>query len=403
MDEGTLDLEAAIHPGIEHMRCAAHTLQLAVFDGIKNSSAETVIGRIRNVVKEGRTPKISEIIKKRTKKFLLLDMDTRWGSTFMMLDRLIELKAAVQEIGNCGNRAMVMTDSQWKEAEQLRDLLQKAFEVTKKLQYADITPGYFYRKWSGLQLFYNDYGSLLAKEIAKSMKKGETDLLNSGLLLAAVLLDVYNLELLPLSSVEKGKETVSNLTLRMKGLETPAQILNDNDGWSTCSGEDTDSDKDMRKARKKKKIDSPERLPSNEDEELPEPGGTDTAFASPAAAAPRPSTPAAAPRPRTPAGSAEKRKSPDVKTQIITGVHAGIKKLLEQRTALKKTKKDLLTLIKEDYPAKLKDVALLLYAKPVTQVSVERLFSALKIFKSDRRSQLKEDILNACLLLKANQ
>ena len=74
MDEGTLDLEAAIHPGIEHMQCAAHTLQLAVFDGIKNSSAETVIGRIRNVVKEGRTPKISEIIKKRTKKFLLLDI-----------------------------------------------------------------------------------------------------------------------------------------------------------------------------------------------------------------------------------------------------------------------------------------------------------------------------------------
>ena len=92
-----------------------------------------------------------------------------------------------------------------------------------------------------------------------------------------------------------------------------------------------------------------------------------------------------------------------MKNQIITGVHAGIEKLLEQRTALKKTKKDLLTLIKEDYPTELKDVSLLLYAKPVTQVSVERLFSALKIFKSDRRSQLKEDILNACLLLKANQ
>jgi hypothetical protein len=39
---------------------------------------------------------------------------------------------------------------------------------------------------------------------------------------------------------------------------------------------------------------------------------------------------------------------------------------------------------------------------PVTQVSVERLFSALKIFKRDQRSRLKEDILNALLLLKAN-
>ena len=36
------------------------------------------------------------------------------------------------------------------------------------------------------------------------------------------------------------------------------------------------------------------------------------------------------------------------------------------------------------------------------QVSVERLFSSLKIFKSDRRSRLKEDILNALLFLKSN-
>jgi hypothetical protein len=31
------DLQEAIPPSIEHMRCAAHTLQLAVYDGIKNS------------------------------------------------------------------------------------------------------------------------------------------------------------------------------------------------------------------------------------------------------------------------------------------------------------------------------------------------------------------------------
>jgi hypothetical protein len=38
----------------------------------------------------------------------------------------------------------------------------------------------------------------------------------------------------------------------------------------------------------------------------------------------------------------------------------------------------------------------------VTQVSVKRLFSALKIFMRDEQNRLKEDILNALLLLKAN-
>jgi len=40
---------------------------------------------------------------------------------------------------------------------------------------------------------------------------------------------------------------------------------------------------------------------------------------------------------------------------------------------------------------------------PVTQVSVERLFSALKLFKTDYRNRLKEYILDALLLLRANK
>ena len=51
--------------------------------------------------------------------------------------------------------------------------------------------------------------------------------------------------------------------------------------------------------------------------------------------------------------------------------------------------------------AELRDVALLLTALPPTQVSVERLFSALKILKSDRRNRLKDKMLNAMLLLRA--
>ena len=63
------------------------------------------------------------------------------------------------------------------------------------------------------------------------------------------------------------------------------------------------------------------------------------------------------------------------------------------RPAMKKTKKDLVTLIKEDYPVDLRDVALHLSTKPVN----------LKNYKSDHRNSLKEDILNALLLLKANR
>jgi hypothetical protein len=63
------------------MWCAAHTLQLAVLDGIKNSRAKPVVDRIQNVLKERHMSKINDIIKRRAKKTLVIDTDTRWGST----------------------------------------------------------------------------------------------------------------------------------------------------------------------------------------------------------------------------------------------------------------------------------------------------------------------------------
>ena len=61
----------------------------------------------------------------------MLDMDTRWGSIYLMVDRLIEVKSSVQELAGVGNKNMFLTNAQWEQAEELRDILQRAFEVTK--------------------------------------------------------------------------------------------------------------------------------------------------------------------------------------------------------------------------------------------------------------------------------
>ncbi len=61
----------------------------------------------------------------------MLDMDTRWGSIYLMVDRLIEVKSSVQELAGFGNKNLFLTNAQWEQADELRDILQKAFEVTK--------------------------------------------------------------------------------------------------------------------------------------------------------------------------------------------------------------------------------------------------------------------------------
>ena len=50
----------------------------------------------------------------------------------------------------------------------------------------------------------------------------------------------------------------------------------------------------------------------------------------------------------------------------------------------------------------LQTTAKILSAMPVTQVSVERLFSSMKFILSDQRSSTKQDLLEAILLLRAN-
>ena len=50
----------------------------------------------------------------------------------------------------------------------------------------------------------------------------------------------------------------------------------------------------------------------------------------------------------------------------------------------------------------LQTTAKILSAMPVTQVSVERLFSSMKFILSDQRSSTKQDLLEALLLLRVN-
>ena len=57
----------------------------------------------------------------------------------------------------------------------------------------------------------------------------------------------------------------------------------------------------------------------------------------------------------------------------------------------------------EEYPTYLVDITLVLFALPPSQVSVERIFSLLRLYKSDLRNRLKADILNDCIFLKANK
>ena len=123
VEPGTLDLASLVPASVTHQPCAAHTMELAMNDGLKNTRADHIIGCARHVCKVGRNAETLEIIKKRTGKVLFVDVETRWGSTFMMIERLLELRPIVQECEGLGNKEMKLLPIQWEELGRLKNLL----------------------------------------------------------------------------------------------------------------------------------------------------------------------------------------------------------------------------------------------------------------------------------------
>ena len=63
-----------------HMRCAVHTLQLAIRDCLKEKYVNRLVSKVRHVAITARTSKIDAILKRKIKKGAIIDQATRWGS-----------------------------------------------------------------------------------------------------------------------------------------------------------------------------------------------------------------------------------------------------------------------------------------------------------------------------------
>ena len=364
VEPGTLDLASLVPASVTHQPCAAHTMELAMNDGLKNTRADHIIGCARHVCKVGRNAETLEIIKKRTGKVLFVDVETRWGSTFMMIERLLELRPIVQECEGLGNKEMKLLPIQWEELGRLKNLLGKGFEVTKKLQFSDCSPGYFYRKWSGLVLYYERTGvdSPLAKEIARSMRRREQKLLSDDLLLAAVLIDVKHAEcLLDQPLEDRAIKKIVEVVLRLKSLDgegvEPEEV-------EPCEDSDTnmESDEEFSALRRENStVSSGDRRSqllrsvsqvSDSDDELPSEG--DFQYQSDDE------------RGNQSLYSQTRPSSTVNNIKILT--EQKLAELKDQRHRLMRLKKPIYEIIRDDYPTELKQVAFLLTAMPVTQV-----------------------------------
>ena len=162
-DDGDDDNELPSLVRIHHMRCAVHTLQLSIKDGLKQPHCNKLLTKTRHVVAKLRSPNVLSLLEKREKKRPVLDTCTRWGTTYLMIKRLLELRNSIEELGVLSPEFHLSTVT-WSSLNELLSVLEGPYAVTLKLQAEDLSSGVFMKEWCSLK------HTLRGKQISLALK-----------------------------------------------------------------------------------------------------------------------------------------------------------------------------------------------------------------------------------------
>lgn len=129
---------------VTSVRCASHTLQLVVHDVIKQYKNE--LSECREYIKKLRTGSYKNLFATNKKKKPILDVPTRWSSTYEMVNCLLEEKDFVIEITQSDPKVNISAKS-WEFLAHFRQAFHPVMVATKKLQKEQFVMGDFYKTW----------------------------------------------------------------------------------------------------------------------------------------------------------------------------------------------------------------------------------------------------------------
>ena len=122
--------------------CFGHTLQLAINDGLKMSlgvqdmikSAKAIVAFFHRSTKATEKLKGLQVQLKLPANKIITDCPTRWNSTYYMLQRLLEQKAAITVMcSSSGGPRASLSVSEWSILEELVQILKPLEEATREL------------------------------------------------------------------------------------------------------------------------------------------------------------------------------------------------------------------------------------------------------------------------------
>ncbi|XP_064115089.1 uncharacterized protein LOC135221196 [Macrobrachium nipponense] len=353
------DLVNDIHlaaKSVTSVRCALHTMQLCVHDVLKTDSVKHILCRVRKVVNKTHTQNMRLIFKNSSISLPKLDCETRWGSTYDMLDSVLEKKLFLNQIG-LANESLLILDEDWEKISDITEALKPLRETTCALQMKNLTAGEFLAQWVKCKVVLERSTAVTAPLLLQAMEKRQDSLLRNPAFLSAVYLDRrYNVLL-----TEEQKELSQ---IHLLGLWKKIKTISSTSSMSSVSmlAKDdsfTSGDSDGEGDSALGSVDIVEQLLRVSDVSR----ATDTAS-----------------------------KESEVAEHI---------KMFAKASRISKNE-CIFQWWHYQQESALKNLAEVAVALPVTQASVERTFSGLRYILNDLRLGLKEDIVDAVMLLRCN-
>jgi len=205
-------------------------LQLAVEGAVRDTpGVKSTLDAVRKIARVMRTPSITRQLKREGKAIPVLDVNTRWGSTFDMLASVERVKPFMTEIKELANVAL--SEAEWSRVNDILESLRPAREATVQLQENQLLVGDFYGIWLKCKMRTSKVDSNLAKAVVANMeirerarvnKKNERTLpplFDYPGFAAALFMDPRYFSVLTDEEVKIAKIFLSKLWSRMKRAE----------------------------------------------------------------------------------------------------------------------------------------------------------------------------------------
>ena len=195
------------------IRCAAHCLNLAVKDSLKDPTTEALVRLSRQVSKKVRTPTIVQILRRKGFRVPMLDVETRWFSTADMLEGVLLLRDFVLDLKY--QLKVNVTARDFDNLEDLQKVLRPARELCTRLQAEQLVIGDFFGAWLECKLRVKSVGLPLATILYKNMEKREHDLFSSPAVASSLYLDPRYFTLLTPDACELAENVLEKTWVRI--------------------------------------------------------------------------------------------------------------------------------------------------------------------------------------------